>query len=301
MEMKERVTQISHSELFGIFENESIEDSFIASDNIKNILLSENIGADEILNFPYLTNDLIIITGIEGCLKAKLDTRSFELEKNSTLVILPKQIFEIKEISPDFKSIVYIMKTKFWDNNNSFLETIKLQQHIFKESGIKLSENMMDEEITIYRLIKQKLAEKGSFAKQIIQQYINVLFYNVSALLQQQLIQKPATSPQTKEYIFEQFIRLVERNYKEHHNIGFYADRLHLTGKYLSAVIRSVSGKTAAQWIREYLIIEARALLKTGKMSIKQISSELNFYDQSHFGVFFKKHVGCSPSAYQKK
>ncbi|NLA50334.1 MAG: AraC family transcriptional regulator, partial [Bacteroidales bacterium] len=58
--------------------------------------------------------------------------------------------------------------------------------------------------------------------------------------------------------------------------------------------------KTAGQWIREYLIMEARTLLKSDKMSIQQVSNELSFHDQSHFGVFFKKHVGCSPREYQK-
>ena len=127
------------------------------------------------------------------------------------------------------------------------------------------------------------------------------MFYNVYAQLQQQYTQKSKYKLHTKEYFFEQFMRLVERHFKEEHQITFYAEKLHLTSKYLSEVIRSASGMTAGQWIQEYLIIEARALLKSGKMSIKQISNELNFYDQSHFGVFFKKHVGCSPKAYQKR
>ncbi len=298
--MSDTVIQIKHSELFDVFVNESIEESFIASDNIKNILSSENIGEEEILNFPFRTNESIIIICVEGYLKAKLDTKSFMLEKNELLVIVPKQIFELKEISPDLSTIVYIMKTSFLDNNTSFFEAIQLQQHFFRENGIQIPESMMNEAITIYRLIKQKLEEKGMFSRQIIQQYINVQFYNVYALLQQQNTQKPAVRTHTKEYIFEQFIRLVERYFREQHKIGFYANRLHLTSKYLSAVIRSASGLTAGQWIREYLIIEARALLKMGKMSIQQISNELNFYDQSHFGVFFKKYAGCSPRAYQK-
>ncbi|NLA25109.1 MAG: helix-turn-helix transcriptional regulator [Bacteroidales bacterium] len=299
--MKEKVTQISHSEMFEFFqENESIKDNFIASDNIKNILLSENILEDEVLNFPYLTNDLIIITCVEGYLKLSLDTKNLKLERSSVLVILPKQIFELTEISKDLKSIVYIMKARFWDNKNSFFKAIELQQHFFKESSIQLSDNMMTEAITIYKLIKQKLHEKGSFTGEIIQQYINILFYNVYAILQQQICKKPKIKPNTKEFIFKNFMKLVERHYKEQHSIKFYADRLHLTSKYLSSVVRSVSGRTAAHWICEYLLVEARALLKMGKMSIKQISNELNFYDQSHFGVFFKKHVGCSPREYQK-
>ncbi len=299
--MKDKVTQIDHSELFEIFENESIEESFIASADIRNILLSENIPEEEILNYPYLTNDLIIIIYLEGYFKAKVDWRNYTLEKGSLLVIMPKQVFEIREISPDADSIVYIMKKNFWDNNIDFFETIELKQHFFKESGFQLSENRLNEAVTLYHLIKQKLTEKHLFSRQIIQHYISVMFYNVYAQLQQQYKQKSKYKLHTKEYFFEQFMHLVERHFKEERQITFYAEKLHLTSKYLSEVIRSVSGMTAGQWIQEYLIIESRALLKMGKMSIKQISNELNFYDQSHFGVFFKKHVGCSPKAYQKR
>ena len=299
--MKDKVTQIDHSELFEIFENESIEESFIASADIRNILLSENIPEEDILNYPYLTNDLIIIIYLEGYFKAKVDWRNYTLEKGSLLVIMPKQVFEIRDISPDADSIVYIMKKNFWDNNIDFFETIELKQHFFKESGFRLSENRLNEAVTLYHLIKQKLTEKHLFSRQIIQHYISVMFYNVYAQLQQQYKQKSKYKLHTKEYFFEQFMRLVERHFKEERQITFYAEKLHLTSKYLSEVIRSVSGMTAGQWIQEYLIIESRALLKMGKMSIKQISNELNFYDQSHFGVFFKKHVGCSPKAYQKR
>ncbi|MDR1544543.1 MAG: helix-turn-helix domain-containing protein [Prevotellaceae bacterium] len=298
--MKRKVIQISPAEIFKIFENDSIENSFVASDNISDIVTRNKIEKENILNFPFRSNEAIMLVCVCGCMKAKLATRNFTLEKNAVLTILPKQIFEITEFSSDFNSIVFIMKTSFWNKKDSFLEAMELQQHFFNEGGMKLPESNMKEIITIYRLIKDKIAEKGLFSRQIIQQYIYVLFYNVYALLQQKNIQERTEKPPTKEYVFGQFIRLVERNYKEQHEIGFYADKLNLTGKYLSALIRSASGKTAAQWIREHLIMEARTLLKSGKMSIQQVSNELNFYDQSHFGVFFKKYVGCSPREYQK-
>ncbi len=298
--MKKEVIQITPNELFKAFKNESIEGSFIASDNINDIIFSDLARETEILDYSYRVNAVIMLGCIEGYLKLKLGTKLFVLEKNMVLVILPKQIFEIKEISSKLNSMLLIMRTSFLGNMDSFLGTIEVHQHFFKEGGIRLPEKLMNETITIYRLIKEIIAEKRLFARQIIQQYVNILFYNIYALLQQQNIQKPTDKPPTKDFVFEKFIHLVEHHYKEQHEIGFYADKLHLTSKYLSSMIRSASGKTAAQWIREYLIIEARTLLKSGKMSIQQIAYELNFYDQSHFGVFFKKHVGCSPRAYQK-
>ena len=60
------------------------------------------------------------------------------------------------------------------------------------------------------------------------------------------------------------------------------------------------SGRYAGQWIRDYVVLEAKALLKSGEYTVQQVSDRLNFANQSFFGSYFKKAVGCSPSAYQR-
>jgi AraC-like DNA-binding protein len=298
--MKKKVSQFTPAEIFKTFESESIEDSFIASENILDVAFpNKNVEAD-LLNFPFQLNETILVLCTNGYLKAKLETKNLTVKRNAVLIILPKQIFEISELSADFKVIVFILKASFWDKKDSVVEIMKMQEYFFRENVVEIPEEIVSEVLTICKLIKGKIEKKMPFSRQIIQQYINVLFYNGYALLLEKERQKSSEKLPAKEYVFEQFIRLVERNYKQERKIDFYAKRLHLTGKYLSALIRSASGKTAAQWIRECLIMEGRRLLKSGKMSIQQVSNDLNFYDQSHFAAFFKKCVGCSPRAYQK-
>ncbi len=72
-----------------------------------------------------------------------------------------------------------------------------------------------------------------------------------------------------------------------------------LTPKYLSQIVRKVSGRFAAT-DTDYVILEAKALLKSRKYTIQQIADRLNFANQSFFGKYFKEKVGCSPSEYQK-
>ena len=80
----------------------------------------------------------------------------------------------------------------------------------------------------------------------------------------------------------------------------FYADKMCLTPKYLSKVIKEKSSKSASEWIDNYVTLEARALLKSTNMTIRQISDELNFPSQSFFGKYFKRHQGMSPKEYRK-
>lgn len=102
-----------------------------------------------------------------------------------------------------------------------------------------------------------------------------------------------------KKQIFDQFTLLLRQHYTQERSISFYAEKLSITPKYLSQVIYDISGQHARNWIRDHVILEAKALLKCGKYNVQQVSDMLNFANQSFFGVYFKKAVGCSPSAYQ--
>ena len=102
------------------------------------------------------------------------------------------------------------------------------------------------------------------------------------------------------DIIFTKFIHLVEGNYKRERRVGWYAEQLCITPKYLSETVKQVSRLTPNEWIDNYVILEIRVLLKNSTRSIKEIAMEMNFPNQSFLGKFFKERVGMSPSEYRK-
>ena len=84
-------------------------------------------------------------------------------------------------------------------------------------------------------------------------------------------------------------------------NMAFYADKLCLTPKYLSKLVKSVSGRSAPDWIDAFVILEAKNMLKYSDLSIKEIVCKLNFPNQSVFYKFFKSHAGKTPSQYRNE
>ena len=98
----------------------------------------------------------------------------------------------------------------------------------------------------------------------------------------------------------QNFLRTVQLHYKKERKVLFYADKLHLSAGYLSTVIKNISGKTAAEWIDDYVMLEAKTLLKSTNLTIQQISDNLNFPSQSFFGKYFKRQAGVSPKEYKK-
>ena len=102
-----------------------------------------------------------------------------------------------------------------------------------------------------------------------------------------------------KEDILWRFLSLLTQHYKENRSVDFYADKLCISPKHLSSVIKQLSHKTAHEIISDVVIMAAKQLLKTTTLSIQEISEELNFANQSFFGKFFKQNTGQSPSSYR--
>ncbi len=96
-----------------------------------------------------------------------------------------------------------------------------------------------------------------------------------------------------------QFLQLLRRHYREHREVGFYADKMNITAKYMTTLVKKASGKSAIQWIEDYVILEAKAQLSSTVNTVQQIAFDLNFPSQSLFGRYFKRAVGMSPSDYR--
>jgi len=107
---------------------------------------------------------------------------------------------------------------------------------------------------------------------------------------------KPLSS---EEIIVNKFFSLLKANYQTTRKAKDYAKKLCISPGYLTEIIKKHTGKTVLEWIGEYLIFEAKTLLHTSGMSVKQISHHLNFPNQSFFGKYFKKHTGISPIRYR--
>ncbi len=102
-----------------------------------------------------------------------------------------------------------------------------------------------------------------------------------------------------EETYFKQFMYHLREHYRQERKIGFYADKVCVSAKYLSSIVRSVSGHSPSYWIDECVITEAKNLLRFSSMTIQEISNELHFPTQSYFGRYFKKHTGMSPREYK--
>lgn len=249
-------------------------------------------------NYPFKTNMVTAQICLSGRTEGYIDLNFYISPPSSLTIILPDQILQHKYMSEDFSGLCIIMSQKFINSLN-LGQSNSLFLSIMENPVIALSENDLKSVITYYDMLKDAIEKvDNSFRLETVKYLTMAFFYGTSY----QFHKKNNKIEKSKnEILVDKFITLVKGHYREERSIGFYADRLCLTPKYLSTVIKANTGRTANDWIDRYVILDAEALLKSSDMTIQQISDELNFSSQSFFGKYFKRLIGVSPTEYRSK
>lgn len=183
------------------------------------------------------------------------------------------------------------------------LETIMPAFVLLQEHPIyDLSEEEMNILSFYYDLLEENIEKKGQFQKEILLRMTALYLYNIGNILygrKDEFLSNERFSPSRDTVIFNSFIALVATHHRKERRVDFYAEKLYLTPKYLSAVIKKVSGRPAGEWIDGYVILEAKSLLKHSAMSVQEIAYYMNFPNPSFFGKYFKRQTGMSPNKYK--
>ena len=259
----------------------------------------------EIFRFPSRLNALIIGVGTEGETSLTSNLQEFRLKKDSLFIFSPKHILQVQS-NNRFKAHLIVIAPDFLKRIN--IDT-KRMMPLFLQFGslpcMELTHAESQSLRSFVSMVEQEL--KGSetdFSSEIIGGLIAATIYKVGDILTHYLTEHPEVdSPihnRAEEY-FRQFTELLGEHYKHERSVGFYARQLCITPKYLTTLIKRISGKSVSEWIDNYVILEAKTLLKYSNMSVQEIAYYLNFPNQSFFGSYFKRNAGMSPSQYKAK
>lgn len=123
--------------------------------------------------------------------------------------------------------------------------------------------------------------------------------YGVVADTREDISNRISVKDRSSEY-FERLLKLLAENFREQRSVEFYAEKMNISSKHLSRVIRSFTGRSVHQWIDEFVALEIKNMLRYSDMSIQQISYTLNFPNPSFMGQYFKRITGMTPGEYKK-
>lgn len=254
------------------------------------------------VGFPVKCESFFVVAVLRGSVRLVINLREEEVCAGQMLMMMPGSIFQHHTKSEDAQVFSMVLDVEFVNMMRKHLGVrLPFIPGYYHHVIIPLSEERMKMNLEIYLKVKEELQQRNyPMRKEVVQRYLEIMMLKNYAM--SEAVDKPELNGKPinrKEQIFHDFLALLEKNYTQERSISFYADRMCLTPKYLSTIIKEVSGKHGMQWIDEFVSLEAKALLRNSDLSVKQVSDQLNFPSQSMFGRFFKKMTGYSPKQYK--
>lgn len=259
--------------------------------------IDDDIRAKMVHDIPYRLTEGRIALFLKGSATTHVRLQTFHIVAPAVVILSPGVIAQIEEISEDEQARFLVFRNDFVSETKSF---DLLQRYLNGMLNVLLP--LKEEEARcvdqFYQTIWQTLQTKG-WQREAVRHVLFALFHYLSCLLQEQMLYEEKHLSR-QEYIFNQFIQLVNQYANQERNVSFYADKLCLTTRYLNSLVRQASNRTVMDWINESVVIEAKVLLKYSDKLIYQVADELNFPNASFFSKFFKRMTGMTPQAYQK-
>ena len=274
-----------------------IKGEIVLSDNME-IPFSEPLEQLPQNDFPVQAGMSMVLFCLQGELHVRISLKEYTLRPDMFCVIITGMIFEVLSISNDFRGYMIATRTNFMPVTEKTTQVMSFYKCLQSRHCFVLEEKEVMAFVGVYHSIKATLQELDHpYRIPMLQSYVQILYYRMPIVLKEEE-SRSKYSHTRQEEIFQRFIGEVEKHYRKERSVKFYADLLCISPKYLSTVIYKISQQLAGEWIDAYVILEAKTLLKSGRLTIQQISEQLNFSNQSFFGKFFKRCAGMSPKEY---
>lgn len=268
----------------------------------------------------YSDNDIVIIDSIQkfaeiraahvsmnaiaicsqGRVQGTMNGQQIELYKNQVAIIPQNMMITDLMVSPDFdfKGLFLtnrILQSFLHEKMNVWNDVVYIRRmHVI---------SMDNDDMQFYTNFYEMLClcfDKPTvhpFRTDVIQSLLRGAILGLCGALKQRVLNDDVQiASQSNSNHFQRFLDLLHSIDVKHHPVEWYASQLFISPKYLSALCKKHSGKTANEWITEHVLEDIRYYLKQTDYSIKQICDQLGFPNPSFFSRYVKEHFGMTPA-----
>lgn len=273
------------------------EEAFVDYDKV---MLEYENQQFRINSFPLRLQFNVILFCLKGTFNFRCNLTEYQLKENDIAVAAKGAIGECLGYSKDISIGIIAFSNDSFAENTEFERNLAFRKYATDIIKFNIDKGEMQDIVSIYHLMRNKLLDNSFILqKKVLKHYINVISCYFSNWMNDFDQRNPQSRKSHSSLIFGNFLNLVKENFYKQRKIEFYADKLCVTPKYLSQLVFKESKRYAGDWIRDYVILEAKALLKSHQYTVAQVCDELNFPNASFFVKYFKKHVGVTPKKYQ--
>lgn len=251
----------------------------------------------------YLSNNqsALIVFSLRGTAKLCVHEDMHWIQPDELIILLPGQFVSFSEPSDDFLTITMVLSSSLFGDALSGVP--RFTPHFFfymrTHYWYSPSERNVSRLHDYFGMIQQKVTSNDAYKHELTLHLLRYLYLELLNAYEREPEVENIRKDTRKEEIANKFFTLIMKHFKEKKDVAFYADKLCITSKYLSMVIKETSGKSAKDWLVEYVILEIKSLLKNTSLNIQEIATRTHFSNQSSLGRFFRKHTGMSLSQYR--
>lgn len=261
--------------------------------------------ADNITSVPNLmrifqVRFIAFMICVDGELELKLNGKSYIIRRHDALFVENSSVIDLIGHSDDFSCIIFASTP---DAVFSFINKSLL------EAAMKIQENPVihfsPDEISLmhkyYELANYKLDHPETFNKDAIRLIVRAYAYDLLSCVSHHLgVSDDDSMLRQGDKLYRRFLMMIGDEQNLERSVKWYADELCVSPKYLTAICRHRSNKTASELIAMSMVGRIKQMLLYSDLSIKEISARLNFTNLSFFGKYVKKHLGQSPNTYRR-
>ena len=277
----------------------------------RDLLSGNNICSSRgVLNaFPSSLKKLFLMRGLgliicrQGNFQFALNQRLFRANAGETLFIPEDSHFQVLQESEDMEVFILAYQIQpIRDIIGNSVVSMYMYSRLTPEEPSCVWSTGEEEEIVKYMSLLDNVlqSEENSFKLYEQKLLLLALTYRICSIYNRKLVNDGREVGGRKNEVFIHLIQLIEKYYMQERGVEFYADKLCLSPKYLSAVSKSICGYTVQELVFKAIIRKSISLLKNTQKDIQEISNAFGFPNASYFGTFFKKQVGVSPQQYRK-
>ncbi len=254
----------------------------------------------KILCKPFLMNYVGLIVCEKGYFCFDVDKKKFTARAGETVFLSEGNNFSIGELSDDLRvSILFYHIDPIREILGSSIVAMYLYTTLTPEPCyVWTSGEESDLARYIALLGRHRKSAQNPFDNHECKLLLLALTYRLCSIYSRRIIEEKNVAGH-KIDTFIKLIQLIEKYYMQERGVAFYADKLCLSPKYLSALSKSVCGYTVQELVFRAIIRKSIFWLKNTNKSVQEISDDLNFPNASFFGTFFKKQTGLAPSYYR--
>ena len=224
----------------------------------------------------------------------------YHIIKNDLVVIpMPNRIsnlvvhedLRVEWFAADYKFLQMLLPS----NNYSIGGSISLNN----DPIVKLSDVQAQHLLDDFHRLRDRMADRHlQFYRELMGSLCLTMMYDIF----EAHAQREATASHTDRtaYIVKQLMNLLSTGVcRTERQVSYYANRLNVSPKYLSATVKRVTGHNVNSYIDRHTIPILKNYLDDERLSLTQISELMNFKTLSYFSRYCTKHLGKTPSEYR--